>query len=414
MLQNRRRDAGATRMHFRAALFNMVELRQIGANGRQVPMIELQSTCRHALYAWQFAEPRGRTLMKRFWSALGLIILSAALAHGATNATISGVVKNPAGAPVRGAFVHAQNLQSKITVNVMSDGQGRYRIPNLAPGEYQVRVTATGFKADPRTGVKLSAGASSSVDFTLQAAPCAGPISLCIKAKTLMPEGKGKDILTGNCFACHGFQTRMAAVRRDHDGWTQVVNYMLTTRHARLGNHFNDEDAAVLTNYLNDAFGAEAKLPKTPADMAGYKATLRPVSDDGLKINYVEYEMPGPNRMPFSATPDKDGKLWIPNMGSVNTLGHLDPATGAIQEFTAPNSFAAGIHSAVPAPDGSVWISEQAANKVGHWDPKTKLITEYQDTYKKGMEGLTKTAARSTPCASIRKGACGERRYSTI
>jgi len=75
--------------------------------------------------------------------------------------------------------------------------------------------------------------------------------------------------------------------------------------------------------------------------------------------------MPGPNRMPFSATPDKDGKLWIPNMGSVNTLGWLDPNTGAIQEFTAPNSFAAGIHSAVPAPDGSVWISEQAANKVG-------------------------------------------------
>ncbi len=39
-------------------------------------------------------------------------------------------------------------------------------------------------------------------------------------------------------------------------------------------------------------------------------------------------------------------------MGSVNTLGWLDPKTGAIQEFTAPNSFAAGIHSAVPAADG--------------------------------------------------------------
>jgi virginiamycin B lyase len=188
----------------------------------------------------------------------------------------------------------------------------------------------------------------------------------------------------------------MAAVKRDHDGWTQVVNYMLTTRHARLGNHINDEDAAVLTNYLNDAFGAEAKLPKTPADMAGYKATIRPVSDEGLKIKYVEYEMPGPNRMPFSATPDKDGKLWIPDMGSVNTLGWLDPNTGAIQEFTAPNSFAAGIHSAMPAPDGSVWISEQAANKVGRWDPKTKLITEYQDSYKKGLEGYEDGGSKHT------------------
>jgi virginiamycin B lyase len=80
----------------------------------------------------------------------------------------------------------------------------------------------------------------------------------------------------------------------------------------------------------------------------------------------------------------------------VNTLGWLDPKTGAIQEFAAPNSFAAGIHSAVPAPDGSVWISEQAANKVGRWDPKTKLITEYQDTYKPGMEGLEDGGSKHT------------------
>jgi virginiamycin B lyase len=130
--------------------------------------------------------------------------------------------------------------------------------------------------------------------------------------------------------------------------------------------------------------------------LPAYKATLRPVSDDALKITYVEYDMPGPNRMPFSAAPDKDGKLWIPDMGSVNTIGRLDPKSGAIQEFTAPNSFAAGIHSAVPGPDGTVWFSEQAANKVGRWDPKTKLITEYQDTYKPGMEGLEDGGSKHT------------------
>ena len=84
---------------------------------------------------------------------------------------------------------------------------------------------------------------------------------------------------------------------------------------------------AVLASYLvNDAFGADAGSCRSlPADMPGYKDTLRPVSDDGLKISYVEYDMPGPNRMPFSAAPDKDGKLWIPDMGSVNSIGRLDP-----------------------------------------------------------------------------------------
>src|SRR6266851_4913522 len=341
-------------------------------------MIEMQFSSKHAVNASHAAKRKGRRSMNQFWKAIGFVICSAAFAYGGSDATISGVVKDPAGAPFRGAFVRAQNVQSKITVNVMSDDQGHYRILNLPPGEYQIRVTAAGYKADPRPAVKLAAGDSPSLDLALQQGAVRWSDLSMYQGKTLLPPGKGKDILTGQCFACHAFQSRMAAVKRDHDGWTQAVNFMRDTRHARLANHVNDEDAVVLTNYLNDAFGADAKLAKSPADLPGYKATIRPVSDDALKITYVEYEMPGPNRMPFSAAPDKDGKLWIPNMGSGNTLGWLDPKTGAIQEFTAPNSFAAGIHSAVPAPDGSVWISEQAANKVGRWDPKTKLITEYR------------------------------------
>ena len=336
--------------------------------------------------------------MKRFSIGVAVSILFAAgvCAFGASDASVSGTVKGPSGAPFRGAFVQAQNTQSKISVDVLSDDQGRYRIANLAPGEYVLRVSATGYKADPHSGVKLAAGDSTSVDLALQPGAVRWNDLSLYQAKTLLPEGKGKELLFGNCFACHGFQTRMAAVKRDHDGWTQAINYMVTTRHARLGNHINAEDAAVLTNYLDDAFGVEAKLPKSPADLAGYKATVRPVSDDALKIVYTEYDMPGPNRMPFSAAPDKDGKLWIPDMGSVNTIGHLDPATGAIQEYTAPNKFPAGIHSAVAAPDGSVWFSEQAANKVGRWDPKTKLISEYQDTYQKGMDGLEDGGSKHT------------------
>ena len=171
---------------------------------------------------------------------------------------------------------------------------------------------------------------------------------------------------------------------------------MRDTRHARLADHINDQQAGVLVSYLNDAFGTDAKLPRSPAEMPGYKETVRPVSDEALKIVYVEYDMPGPNRMPFSAAPDKDGKLWIPDMGSLNTIGHLDPRTGVIQEFASPYHGAASIHSAIPAPDGSVWLTEQAPNKLGRWDPKTHLISEYQDTYKPGFEGLEDGGSKHT------------------
>src|ERR1700686_3887474 len=176
----------------------------------------------------QSTKRRGRRFMNRFWSALGLVILCAAFAYGSADATILGVVKDPAGAPFRGAFVHAQNVQSKITVNVMSDNQGRYRIQNLPSGEYQIRVTATGYKAEPRSGVKLAAGASSSFDLELQQGAARWADLSLYQGKTLRRAGKGKEILTGNCFACHGFHSRMAAVQRGHDGWTRAVNFMLS------------------------------------------------------------------------------------------------------------------------------------------------------------------------------------------
>ena len=106
--------------------------------------------------------------------------------------------------------------------------------------------------------------------------------------------------------------------------------------------------------------------------------------------------MPGPNRHPFSAAPDKDGYLWIPYFGRANQIGRLDPTTGVMEEFPVPNKDTAGIHTAVPAPDGSVWIGEQASNKVGRWDPKTRTITEYQDTYAPGLEGLEDGGSKHT------------------
>jgi hypothetical protein len=63
--------------------------------------------------------------------------------------------------------------------------------------------------------------------------------------------------------------------------------------------------------------------------------------------------MPGPNRFPWTADPDKDGNFWIPNTGRPTR------SPGSIlvrrdQEFPAPHLGPALIHSAVPAPDGSV------------------------------------------------------------
>ena len=121
--------------------------------------------------------------------------------------------------------------------------------------------------------------------------------------------------------------------------------------------------------------------------MPGYQETVRKFSSEAMKIVYVEYEMPGPSRMPFSAAPDKNGYLWIPNFGVANKISRLDPKTGEIKDFPVPNVGTAAVHSAVAAADGTVWLTEQAPNKLGRWDPTKQEITEYQDKYLSEKEG---------------------------
>jgi virginiamycin B lyase len=310
-------------------------------------------------------------------------------------ATITGTVKGPDGAPFGGGFVQAQNSQTHMTFIVLSNSQGRYVIEKLPAGKYRLQARAVGYRADDPAGLTLAANQNASADFALREDTVRWSDLSIDQARALLPPGAGKDLLFRDCFACHGFQTRMAAVTRDLDGWKDRVQYMRDAMHFSL-DFVTDQDANELATYLDNAFGAEATLPKSPASLPGYKDTVLKLDGAASDIAYVEYEMPGPSRMPFSAAPGKDGYLWIPNFGSANKITRMDPRTGAMEDFSVPNVGTAAIHSAIEAPDGSVWLAEQASNKLGRWDPQTKVITEYQDPFEPGKEGVKEGGSKHT------------------
>lgn len=313
-------------------------------------------------------------------------------------ATITGTVKGPDGAPFQGAFVEAQNTKTRITVIVLSDSLGRYHIENLPAGDYRVQIKAAGYRAEPRNDVPVTADQNASFDFLLQKGMVRWNEISEYQATQLWPPARGKDLIFAKCNICHQFQTRIASVTRDEEGWKDRVAHMREAMHFSIfmGSHFNDKDAADVASYLTALFGPDSGLPKSPADMPKYKDTLRPFNREAMNIVYVEYDMPGPSRMPFSAAPDKNGYLWIPNFGVANKISRLDPKTGEMQDFAVPNIGTAGVHSAVPAPDGSVWLAEQGSNKLGRWDPVTQKITEYQDEYLPGKEGTEDGGSKHT------------------
>lgn len=310
-----------------------------------------------------------------------LMILTALSMPPCHAATIAGSVKDPQGLPRAAVFVEARNDKANRTSIVLTDARGRYRFDQLAAGEYRVSTEVAGFRsAAPRT-VTLTAQQNASYDLPLIKSPVRWNELSIYQARELWPASPAKDKIFSTCFTCHGFQTRMASTPRDAEGWLSRVKYMQAAMNFGLADRLNDAQADEIAAYLTGLFGEPSVLPKSPEDAPAYHATLRPLGNDAQDIVFVEYDMPAPSRMPFSAAPDKDGHLWIPNFGVANEISRLDPATGEIDDFPVPNVGTAAVHSAVPAADGSVWLTEQGANKIGRWDPQTRQITEFQDAY---------------------------------
>jgi hypothetical protein len=83
-------------------------------------------------------------------------------------AAIAGSVTDPSGAPVAGVFVEATSTalieQRRTTV---TDASGRYRVENLRPGVYSVRLTHPGWKPFVHQGVEVTGSATATVDAQL-------------------------------------------------------------------------------------------------------------------------------------------------------------------------------------------------------------------------------------------------------
>ena len=85
----------------------------------------------------------------------------------AGTASISGRVTDTSGAAVPGASVAVKNTGTAASVTATTDGEGRYTVPDLAIGGYEVQVSKTGFQTSVRTGVTLTVGAAPLVDLQL-------------------------------------------------------------------------------------------------------------------------------------------------------------------------------------------------------------------------------------------------------
>jgi hypothetical protein len=73
-----------------------------------------------------------------------------------TAGTILGSVADEQQGAVVGASVTVRNVDTNVARTVVTDATGRFRMPNLPPGNYQVSVDLTGFASYIRSGITLA------------------------------------------------------------------------------------------------------------------------------------------------------------------------------------------------------------------------------------------------------------------
>lgn len=101
-------------------------------------------------------------------STLLLIGVGAERLYGqAATASITGTIFDSSGAVIPGANINAKNAGAGITRATVTDNQGRYNLPDLAIGSYDVQATKTGFQTVVKKGMVLTVGAEPVADFQL-------------------------------------------------------------------------------------------------------------------------------------------------------------------------------------------------------------------------------------------------------
>lgn len=82
-------------------------------------------------------------------------------------ATLTGTITDPNGAVVPGATVTATSTETGQSRSNTTDDEGRYTIPFLPPGTYNVSVEGTGFTRVTRENIRLEVAQTATIDISL-------------------------------------------------------------------------------------------------------------------------------------------------------------------------------------------------------------------------------------------------------
>src|SRR5438093_5147194 len=130
--------------------------------------------------------------------APALFLLAAVVAPNlysqTTTGVILGTVLDSSGAVIPGVAIQITKEETGSIQNTVTDEQGRYRMPALQVGTYDVQASLAGFQTLIKKKITLTVGGQSVVDFTLQVGQTQEAVT--VEADTVQVETTTSDICT--------------------------------------------------------------------------------------------------------------------------------------------------------------------------------------------------------------------------
>jgi Carboxypeptidase regulatory-like domain/TonB dependent receptor len=107
------------------------------------------------------------------------------------NSVLTGTVEDVTQARIPGVTVTAANKQTGIQTPVISNESGSYNIPNLPPGQYTLRASLPGFRAQVFENIDLGGNQTRRFNFVLQVAQTQTTVEVSVDAQQLLTQSGG-------------------------------------------------------------------------------------------------------------------------------------------------------------------------------------------------------------------------------
>src|ERR1700693_135300 len=111
-----------------------------------------------------------------------VILFSVPAVAQVAGGTFSGTVSDPSGGGIPKATVLITNSATGVENTVSTNNDGLFKIVNLLPGKYRVKVFATGFATETNSGITISRGAEQIFDVTLRVGTVSNRIEVTTEA----------------------------------------------------------------------------------------------------------------------------------------------------------------------------------------------------------------------------------------